>query len=62
MLQGTTGLLIKVMTLKKHLLAWKAFWMMQTSDAKSNLYIKITPTEARVPDLGHSVNPLQADT
>lgn len=62
MLQGTTGLLIKVMTLKKHLLAWKAFWMMQTSDAESNLYIKITPTEARAPDLGHSVNPLQADT
>lgn len=62
MLQGTTGLLIKVLTLKKHLLAWKAFSMMQTSDAESNLYIKITPTEARSPDLGHSVNPQQADT
>lgn len=62
MLQGTTGLLIKVMTLKKHLLAWKAFWMMQTSDAESNHYIKITPTEARSPDLGRSVNPLQTDT
>lgn len=55
MLQGTTGLLIKVMTLQKHLLAWKAFWMMQTSDAESNLSI-------RAPDLGHSVNPVQADT
>lgn len=38
MLQGTTGLLIKAMTLKKHLLAWEAFWITQTSDAESNLH------------------------
>lgn len=62
MLQGTTGFLIKVMTLQKHFLAWKAFWTRQTSDADFNLSIKIILTEAGAPGLGHGVDPVQADT